>query len=92
MARLGVPVGGRVRKRRAVGDQSAPIPEEVTSELGRIIYSLAHGRGRTKHEAVPRERNKRDWKRYLNYNTSSSPSRQMYDVLSQDLALLHEKE
>jgi hypothetical protein len=27
MARLGVPVGGRVRKRRAVEDQSAPIPE-----------------------------------------------------------------
>ena len=26
MARLGVPVGGRVRKPRAVGDQSDPIP------------------------------------------------------------------
>jgi hypothetical protein len=37
MARLGVPVGGRVRKLRAVEDQSAPIPEEITSELGRII-------------------------------------------------------
>ena len=37
MARLGVPVGGRVRKSRAVEDQSAPIPEEITSELGRII-------------------------------------------------------
>jgi len=35
MARLGVPVGGRVRKFRAVGDQSDPIPEEITSELGR---------------------------------------------------------
>ncbi len=34
MARLGVPVGGRVRKLRAVEDQSAPIPEERTSELG----------------------------------------------------------
>ena len=34
MARLGVPVGGQVRKLRAVGDQSAPIPEEITSELG----------------------------------------------------------
>ena len=29
VARLGVPVGGRVRKRRAVEDPSAPIPEEV---------------------------------------------------------------
>ncbi len=34
MARLGVPVGGRVRKLRAVEDQSAPIPEERTSKLG----------------------------------------------------------
>jgi len=38
MARLGVPVGGRVRKLRAVEDPSAPIPEEITSELGGIIY------------------------------------------------------
>ena len=30
-------VGGRVRKLRAMGDQSAPIPEELTSELGGII-------------------------------------------------------
>ena len=37
MVRLGVPVGGRVRKLRAVEDQSAPIPEEIASELGRII-------------------------------------------------------
>jgi hypothetical protein len=36
LARLGVPVGGRVRKSRAVEDQSAPIPEEITSELGGI--------------------------------------------------------
>jgi len=34
VARLSVPVGGRVRKLRAVEDQSAPIPEEITSELG----------------------------------------------------------
>ena len=40
MARLGVPVGGRVRKSRAVEDQSAPIPEERTSELGGIICNL----------------------------------------------------
>jgi hypothetical protein len=38
MARLGVPVGGRVRKLRAVEDQSATIPEEITSELGGSIY------------------------------------------------------
>ena len=37
MARLGVPVGGRVRKLRAVEDQSAPIPEEKTSKLGGSI-------------------------------------------------------
>ena len=38
MARLGVPMGGRVRRLRAVEDQSAPIPGEKTSELGGIIY------------------------------------------------------
>jgi len=36
MARLGVPVGGRVRKSRAVEDQSAPIPEEKVSKIGRM--------------------------------------------------------
>jgi hypothetical protein len=34
MVRLGVPVGGQVRRLRAVEDQSAPIPEEITSKLG----------------------------------------------------------
>jgi len=38
MARLGVPVGGRVRKLRAVEDQSAPITKERTSKLGRINW------------------------------------------------------
>ena len=33
MARLGVPVGGRVEKLRAVEDQSAPIPEEKRASL-----------------------------------------------------------
>jgi len=33
MARLGVPVGGRVRKSRAVGDQSAPILERLRASL-----------------------------------------------------------
>jgi hypothetical protein len=37
MARLGVPVGGPVKKLRAVEDQSAPIPEEKTSELGESV-------------------------------------------------------
>ena len=41
MARLGVPVGGRVRKLRAVEDQSTPIPEERTSKLGRTICNRA---------------------------------------------------
>jgi hypothetical protein len=35
-----LPVGGWVKKLRAVEDQSAPIPEEITSELGRIISDL----------------------------------------------------
>jgi len=35
-----LPVGGWVRKSRAMEDQSAPIPEEITSELGGIICNL----------------------------------------------------
>ena len=50
MARLGVPVGGRVRKPRAVEDQSAPIPRERTSKLGGTILvarcDLARGTAR----------------------------------------------
>ena len=38
MARFGVPVGGWVRKLRAVEDQSAPIPGERTRKLGRSMY------------------------------------------------------
>ena len=34
MARLGMPVGGRVSKLRAVEDHSVSIPKEVTSKLG----------------------------------------------------------
>ena len=33
-----LPVGGRVRKLRAVEDQSAPIPGERTSKLGGSIH------------------------------------------------------
>jgi hypothetical protein len=54
MARLGVPVGGRVRKLRAVEDQSAPIPEETTSELGTIIYIVRHAQSRI-DQAILRE-------------------------------------
>jgi len=43
VARLGVPVGGRVKKLRAVEDHSVPIPEEITSELGRIIEKHEEG-------------------------------------------------
>jgi|CXWL01.1.fsa_nt_gi hypothetical protein len=43
MARLGVPSGGRVRKLRAVEDQSAPIPEVRTNKFGGII-SMDDGR------------------------------------------------
>ena len=35
-----LPVGGRVRKLRAVEDQSAPIPEEIASELGGPIQTM----------------------------------------------------
>ena len=41
-----LPVGGRVKKLRAVEDQSAPIPEKTTSELG------GSGRGQTRWSPV----------------------------------------
>jgi hypothetical protein len=42
MARLGVPAGGRVRKLRAVEDQSAPIPREKRASLeGSIVFGCA---------------------------------------------------
>ncbi len=41
-ARLGAPGLGGVRKLRAVEDQSAPIPEEITSKLGES-YSYGEG-------------------------------------------------
>jgi len=40
MAHLGVPVGGRVRKLRAVEDPSVPIPYERTNKRGGIICTL----------------------------------------------------
>jgi len=46
VARFGVPVGGRVRKLRAVEDQSAPIPEsERVSVEGRgVVWSIPRAR------------------------------------------------
>ena len=65
MARLGVPVGGRVRKPRAVEDQSAPIPKEITSELGGIIYNLVRrAHSRIDQATLFEERNERAWKEY----------------------------
>jgi hypothetical protein len=46
MAHLGVPMGGWVRKSHAVEDQSAPIPEETTSELGGSMYIVRHAQSR----------------------------------------------
>ena len=46
MARLGVPLGGRVRKPRAVEDQSAPILREKRASLeGACISFDARSRG-----------------------------------------------
>jgi hypothetical protein len=58
MARLGVPVGGRVKKLRAVEDQSAPISEEITSELGRSIYIVRRAQSRIDQATLENERGK----------------------------------
>ena len=53
-----LPVVGRVRKLRPMEDQSAPIPEERTSELGGIIFShllrLCLGKGASRGARVGR--------------------------------------
>ena len=51
MARLDVPLDGQVRKPRAVEDHSAPIPKEITSELGMIIQ-MDEGLFMTPHLAI----------------------------------------
>jgi hypothetical protein len=43
LARLGVPVDGRVRKLRAVEDQSGPIPREKTRKFGGRWRDSWHG-------------------------------------------------
>jgi hypothetical protein len=43
MARLGVPVGGRVRKLRAVEDQSAPIPKNNERAQETILLHSCSG-------------------------------------------------
>ena len=66
MARLGVPVGGRVRQSRAVEDQPAPIPEERTSKLGgekgsaQVPFLLAEGREGMTPVLIPCSRSAHD--------------------------------
>ena len=63
-ARLGVPMGGRVRKLRAVEDQSAPIPEEITSKLGGSYFygeGARDARTRGSNRLSPKEVGKRAW-------------------------------
>ena len=55
MARLGVPVGGRVRKPRAVEDQSAPTPGDITSELGGSIYFVRCAQSRIDQATLENE-------------------------------------
>ena len=52
MARLGVPVGGRVRRLRAVEDQSAPIPKEISSKLGGSIYIVGRAQLGSTHPTL----------------------------------------
>jgi hypothetical protein len=49
LARLGVPVGGRVRKSRAVGDQSGHPFGKMTSRIGRNIAGAAPRRVHIDH-------------------------------------------
>ena len=47
---------------RAVEDQSAPISEEITSELGRILYIVRHAQSRIDQATLEKEtKNWEDW-------------------------------
>jgi hypothetical protein len=56
MARLGVPVGGRVRRLCAVEDQSAPIPKEISSKLGGSIYIIRRAESRIDRTTLEKNR------------------------------------
>jgi hypothetical protein len=47
---------------RAVEDPSAPIPEEITSKLGGIIYNLARRAQWDQHGHHSTGESQRDWK------------------------------
>jgi len=66
MARLGVPVGGWVKKLRAVEDQSASIPEERMSKLGGIICNVVRRPHVDQHEC------------YSSGRITSKPGRNIY--------------
>ena len=49
MARLGVPVDGRVRRLRTVEAQLAPIPKEISRKLGSSIYIVGRAQVGSSH-------------------------------------------
>ena len=70
-ARLGASWVGRVKRSRAVGDQSASRPRAVTSKLGRCIYSSFDARtmeliqstlSRTNPHLLGKKGNERAWR------------------------------
>jgi hypothetical protein len=71
MARLGVPVGGRVRKLRAVEDQSAPIPEEISSKLGGSIYMVRRAHSRIDQATLEKET--RNWEDARSWDPPAHP-------------------
>ena len=66
LARLGVPVGGRVKKSRTVEDQSAPIPERGQASLeGSLMRPVQSNLGPSLGKEVERVRkpwlDRRSW-------------------------------
>ena len=71
MARLGVPVGGRVRRLRAVEDQSAPIPKEISSKLGGSIYIVRCAHSRIDQATLEKET--RNWEDARSWDPPAHP-------------------
>jgi hypothetical protein len=77
MARLGVPVGGWVRKLRAVEDQSAPIPEERMSKLGGVICNLVRRPHLDQHGWPPKRGHPSEVRRNI-YIPTGDPNQPSY--------------
>ena len=74
-----------MRKLRALEDQSAPIPEETTSELGRSMYIVRHAQSRI-DQAILKEASGRKTRALMNVNVIVRQPRSLPSFGYQEMA------